>query len=84
MNKKIQRLLLLAAATLLVSLALQTRAEAYAAPSCPPGYTGSMQSPAGCCLKLNPPSSTQAYEEYYCVNGTVVNPVRVCSTQACT
>ena len=84
MSKNTGRLLLIAAAVLLVSLAFQGRAQAFAEP-CPAGYTGPESLQFGCCFHLKPPGpSTLAYYEYFCVDGVRVgSSTQVCSAQPC-
>jgi hypothetical protein len=84
MNKNTGRLLLIAAAILLVSLALQGRTEAFTLP-CPSGYSGSEIYPFGCCGALQKQSSAKlSYYVYTCFDGERVGSATlVCSTEPC-
>jgi hypothetical protein len=84
MKTRTWRLLLLAAALVLVSLAFQRRAEAFAEPCPPYPFIGWETLQFGCCLQLNPPKSTLAYYTYLCVDGVPEDSSRICSATPCT
>jgi hypothetical protein len=82
MKEKTWRMLFLLAALVLVSVAFQRRAEAFAEP-CPPfPYIGWQTLQFGCC-GLGP-NATLAYYTYDCVDGVAEDSSRSCSAQPCT
>jgi hypothetical protein len=85
MKKNTARLLFVVVAVLLVSLAFQHRAQAFAL-TCPAGYTGEYSLQEGCCLSLKTKTSTLAYYEYLCLDGVPQggNVTRICSATPCT
>jgi hypothetical protein len=82
MRKNAARLLLIASAFLLVSLAFQRPVHAFTE-TCPPGYTGPESIQEGCCLSL-PGRPKAVYYEYRCVDGVPQgNATMVCSSLPC-
>ena len=84
MKTRIWRLLLLLAALLLVSVAFQRRAEAFAEPCPPYPFIGYETIQFGCCLQLKPAQSTLQYYTYLCVDGVPEDSTRSCSETPCT